>query len=393
MKSYPPDVREKAPLDLSSVQSVLEKAAERFGSRPALEFMGKRTSYAELEALANRAALGFQKLGVGPGVHVGLFLPNTPHYIIAFFGVLKAGGTVVNYSPLDALHTLQHKIEDSETDILVGLDLAALYPQAEKLLTSTRLKTLVVGEFAEMTAAPAPVKAQMTAAGMLAEVKHDDRRLAFRDLIDNDGRYTAHPLGDVKEALAVIAYTGGTTGTPKGAMLTHANLTAACSLYMEVMTRSGADLLRVGEERFLCILPLFHIYSLTVVMLLGFRLGAELVLHPRFDPAAAAKDIVDKKITVYMGVPTMHVALLSVPGAEFDGLVVAPAVRLRRSAASARRAAAVRKNRRLPVDRRLGHDRNRADRNLHPAREYREARLLRDPLPHHRDEVHRCRRP
>ena len=225
-------MRKNAPLDLSSVQSVLEKAAERFGPNPALEFMGKRTSYAELDALANRAAAGFQKLGVQPGVHVGLFLPNTPHYIIAFFGVLKAGGTVVNYSPLDALHTLQIKIEDSETDILVTLDLAALYPQAEKLLASTRLKTLVVGEFAEMSPAPGPVKAQMAAAGMLAEVKHDDRHLAFRDLIDNDGRYQAHPLGDLTEALAVIQYTGGTTGTPKGAMLTHANLTAACSLYM-----------------------------------------------------------------------------------------------------------------------------------------------------------------
>ena len=315
VKSFPPGVRTDAPLDLAPVQSVLDKAAERFGPRPALEFMGKRISYAELEALANRAAAGFQKLGVGPGVHVGLFLPNTPHYIVAFFGVLKAGGTVVNYSPLDALSTLQFKINDSETDILVSLDLAALYPQAEKLLGSTRLKTLVVGEFAEMTAAPGPVKAQMTAAGMLAEVKHDDRHLAFRDLIDNDGRYQAHPLGDLTEALAVIQYTGGTTGTPKGAMLTHANLTAACSLYTEVATRSEEGM-RVGEERVLCVLPLFHIYSLTVVMLLGFRLGAELVLHPRFDPAAAVKDIVEKKITVFMGVPTMHVALLGVPGVE-----------------------------------------------------------------------------
>jgi long-chain acyl-CoA synthetase len=315
VKSYPPNVRWNAPLDLASVQSVLEKSAERFGSRPALDFMGKRTSYAELDALANRAAAGFQKLGVKPGVHVGLYLPNTPHYVIAFFGVLKAGGAVVNYSPLDALATLQLKVNDSETDILVTLDLAALYPQAEKLIGSTRLKTLVVGEFAEMTPAPAPVKAQMTAAGMLSEVKRDDRHLAFRDLIDNDGRYQIHPLGDLADALAVIQYTGGTTGSPKGAMLTHANLTAACSLYTEVATRSE-DGLRVGEERVLCVLPLFHIYSLTVVMLLGFRLGAELVLHPRFDPAAALKDIVEKKITLYMGVPTMHVALLSVPGVE-----------------------------------------------------------------------------
>jgi long-chain acyl-CoA synthetase len=315
VKSYPPNVRWDAPLDLSSVQSVLEKAAERFGPKAALDFMNKRISYAELDALANRAAKGFQKLGVKPGVHVGLYLPNTPHYVIAFFGVLKAGGVVVNYSPLDALPTLQLKVNDSETDILVTLDVASLYPQAEKLLASTRLKTLVIGEFAEMTPAPAPIRAQMAAAGMLAEVKRDNAHVAFRDLVDNDGRYEAHPLAALADELAVIQYTGGTTGSPKGAMLTHANLTAACSLYAEVMTR-GEEGMRAGEERVLCILPLFHIYSLTVVMLLGFRLGSELVLHPRFDPAAAVKDMVDKKITVYLGVPTMHVAILSVPGVE-----------------------------------------------------------------------------
>jgi long-chain acyl-CoA synthetase len=315
VKSYPPNVRWDAPLDLSSVQSVLEKAAERFGPKAALDFMNKRISYAELDALANRAAKGFQKLGVKPGVHVGLYLPNTPHYVIAFFGVLKAGGVVVNYSPLDALPTLQLKVNDSETDILVTLDVASLYPQAEKLLASTRLTTLVIGEFAEMAPAPASVRAQMAAAGMLAELKRDDRHVAFRDLIDNDGRYEAYPLGALADELAVIQYTGGTTGSPKGAMLTHANLTAACSLYAEVTTRAEEGM-RVGEERVLCILPLFHIYSLTVVMLLGFRLGSELVLHPRFDPAAAVKDIVEKKITVYLGVPTMHVAILSVPGVE-----------------------------------------------------------------------------
>ena len=115
VKSYPPSVRQNAPLELSSVQSVLENASRRFGTRPALDFMNKRTTYAELDALANRAAAGFQKLGVGPGMHVGLFLPNTPHYVIAFFGVLKAGGGVVNYSPLDALPTLQLKIEDRKS--------------------------------------------------------------------------------------------------------------------------------------------------------------------------------------------------------------------------------------------------------------------------------------
>jgi long-chain acyl-CoA synthetase len=316
VKSYPPGVRWDAPLEISSLQSVLDTAAQRFGQLPALQFMDNRIAYSELESLANRAAAGFQKLGVGPGVHVGLYLPNTPHYVIAFFGVLKVGGTVVNYSPLEALRALEFKIGDSETDILVTLDVAALYPQAEKLLASTRLKKLIVGEFAEWALAPGPVKAHMTAAGMLSEVKYDDRRLVFRDLLDNDGRFEAHPLGDPKDALAVIQYTGGTTGSPKGAMLTHANLTAACAQYCEIATRTETDALRAGEERTLCILPLFHIYALSVVLILGLRLGAEIILHPRFDPAAAARDIALKKITVYAGVPTMHVAILNLPGVE-----------------------------------------------------------------------------
>ncbi len=316
VKSYPSGVRWNAPLELSSVQSVLETAAERFGPLPALEFMDKRISYAELDALANRAAAGFQKLGVRPGVHVGIFMPNTPHYVIAFFGVLKAGGTVVNYSPLDALRTLQFKIDDSETEILVTLDLASLYPQAEKLLASARLRTLIVGDFAEMALAPGPVKAQMAAAGMLAEVQRDDRHVAFRDLIDNNGRYQVHPLGGVAEALAVIQYTGGTTGAPKGAMLTHANLTAACAQYMETTIRTDPTSVGEGQERTLVVLPLFHIYALSAVMILGIRLGAELVLHPRFDPAAVAKDIAEKKITIFPGVPTMHVAILNLPGIE-----------------------------------------------------------------------------
>ncbi len=315
LKSYPAGVRWDAPIERGSVQSVLAESARRFGPLPALQFMDKRIAYSELEALSDRAAAGFQKLGVGPGVRVGLYLPNTPHYPIAFFGVLKAGGTVVNYSPLDALRTLELKIQDSETDILVTLDAAALYPQAEKLLASTRLKKLVVGEFAEYALAPGPVRAFMTAQNMLSEVGAGDRTVAFRDLLDNDGRRQARDIGDPKEALAVIQYTGGTTGLPKGAMLTHANLTAACAQYMET-TKSQPDPLEEGKERFLCVLPLFHIYALSVVMMLGLRLGAELVLHPRFDAAAVAKDIVLKKITVYAGVPTMHVALLSLPGVE-----------------------------------------------------------------------------
>ncbi len=134
IKSYPSPARWDAPLALGPVHEILDTAAAQFGDRPAVEFMGKRATYRQLLALANRAAKGFQQLGVGPGVHVGLYLPNTPHYLVAFFGILKAGGTVVNYSPLDAAQVLAHKVEDSETSILVTLDLPMLLPQMEPLV-------------------------------------------------------------------------------------------------------------------------------------------------------------------------------------------------------------------------------------------------------------------
>lgn len=315
IKSYPPGVRWDAALNLAPVQTILEESAGRWPDKPAVEFMGKRITYRELDGLANRAAKGLQKLGVRRGVHVGLFLPNTPHYIIAFFGVLKAGGTVVNYSPLDAAKVLEHKVEDSETDVMITLDLGVLYPQMDRLLGATRLKTLVVGEIAEMSPAPDMVRAGLQKAGQLVPVPFDDRRMRWSALLDNDGAYAPEPLGDLADEIAVLQYTGGTTGLPKGAMLTHANLSAACAQYVET-TRTEPPTMEEGVERVLAVLPPFHIYALSVNMLLGLRLGAELVLHTRFEVAAVVKDIVEKRITSFPGVPTMYVAIINHPGIE-----------------------------------------------------------------------------
>jgi long-chain acyl-CoA synthetase len=312
ISSYPAPARWDAPLAVGPVYEILDTAAERFGDRPAVEFMGKRATYRQLHALADRAAKGFQQLGVRPGVHVGLYMPNTPHYLVAFFGVLKAGGTVVNYSPLDAAQVLAHKIEDSETSVLVTLDLPMLLPQMEALVGTGRFTTLVVGGLEDLAFFP-------EFAG-----PHEDiapgavGRIAFRTLLANDGTYQPYAFGDPAETLAVLQYTGGTTGLPKGAMLTHANLTAAMSQYIET-TNIEPPVLAPGEERMLLVLPLFHIYSLTSCMLLGMRLGVEIVLHTRFDAEAVAKDLAAKRITLFMGVPTMFTALLAYPGlAELD---------------------------------------------------------------------------
>jgi long-chain acyl-CoA synthetase len=267
------------------LHAILEESAKKWADKPALEFMGRQINYRELNDLANHAAKGLQNLGVKPGVHVGLYLPNTPHYVIAFFGVMKAGGTVVNYSPLDAEKVLEHKVEDSQTDFLVTLDLKALYPQMARLLGKTRLKKLIVGEMAEMTRAPDSVRGDMSRTDQLAPVPSDDRHSTFQQLLDNDGKCQLYALGDLKEAIAVLQYTGGTTGLPKGAMLTHANLSAATSQCLETI-QTEPPVLEEGKERVLAVLPPFHIYALTVNMLLGLRLGAELVCIPASRRAA-----------------------------------------------------------------------------------------------------------
>ena len=314
-RSYPAALHWDAPIPLRAVHSILDDAVARWPERPAIDFMGKVIDYREFGALADKAAKGLQLLGVGPGVHVGLFLANTPHYLIAFFAVLKAGGVVVNYSPLDAQQVLAHKVADSQTDVMITQDLALLYPQMDKLLHSTRLKTLVVGNLGEMSAHPAGVNARLLAAGQLSEVLFDDRHVTFASLLDNDGVYTPHDIGDPATALAVLQYTGGTTGLPKGAMLTHGNLSAANQQYWLTNTYGGAELTE-GQERFLAVLPPFHIYALSVNMLLGVRLGATNILHTRFEVEPVLKDLAAKQVTVFCGVPTMYTALNNHPGVE-----------------------------------------------------------------------------
>ncbi len=307
IRSYPPGVSWDAEIDVMPVYRMLDAAAERAPHRRAIEFLGKGMTYAQLQDHVNRAARGLQLLGVQPGMKVGLYLPNTPHYVIAFFAVLKAGATVVNYSPLDAERVLEHKIDDSDTDIVITLDLQSLYPLMERLLSKTRLKALVVGNMGEMSASPDATQSALREEGQLSEVAWDARRLRFAQLLDNDGQCAVVEPADLHEAVAVLQYTGGTTGLPKGAMLTHANLSAGCSQAM--LNLCGPQGLAFGAETFLVVLPLFHIYALTFNLLLGIRLAARLVLHARFDVAAAVRDLAERQVTVFFGVPTMFTAI------------------------------------------------------------------------------------
>ncbi|RZI93924.1 MAG: long-chain fatty acid--CoA ligase, partial [Variovorax sp.] len=239
--SYAPGTTFDAPLRATLVTRLFSESAARWPDRTALRFEGRAFSYAEFDALTDRMAEGLQRLGVQPGTHVGLYLPNTPHYFIAFFGVLKAGGVVVNYSPLDAGAVLEHKIGDSHTDLIVTLDTPALFSKMNGYLDSTRLKTLVVGTRDEFGAAGA--------AGD-SGIAWDARRVRFADLlVAAPGAAPFAPPAVAVESVAVLQYTGGTTGHPKGAMLTHANLSTAVAQLQAMLIDTGT--LELGAERFL----------------------------------------------------------------------------------------------------------------------------------------------
>lgn len=308
--SYPADVPHEPEHSGRSVHQMLTDAAAQWPERVAVNFMGRDLSYTELEQLVSRAAAGFQKLGVGPGVHVGLYLPNSPHGTISFLGVLRAGGVVVNYSPLDAERILEHKIGDSETDIMVTVDLKALLPNMAGFLDTSRLRKLVVGTVEEFSAQPEAVRAQLAEAGELVDLPVNDKVVTFAWLIDNDGSYQRHAEANDLERLAVLQYTGGTTGAPKGAMLTHGVIASAADQLGTALKTTVSS----GEEKVLAVLPPFHIYSIVVNMLFGLRNGASLYQHIRFDPQQALETIEKENITVFPAVPTMLSALLAFPG-------------------------------------------------------------------------------
>ena len=302
-KSYPADVDWRAPIPAAPLYRLLDDAVARHGDRPAIDFMDRVTSYRTLGALADRAAEGFQKLGVGKGRRVGLLLPNCTAFVVAYYGVLKAGGTVVNFNPLYAIEEIKAQIEDSEADILVTLDLALLYDKARAALEQTRLTHLVICPMAEMLPGLKRLLFPLVKRRELAAVARDSRHVFFKALIANAGNPTPVDI-DVENDIAVLQYTGGTTGTSKGAMLTHANLYANTAQSVMIFPD-----LEAGAEAMVGVLPLFHVFAMTVVMNFSIRTGTKMILLPRFELDSLLKVVDRKRPTFFPAVPTIYIAI------------------------------------------------------------------------------------
>ncbi|MDP3895457.1 MAG: AMP-binding protein [Mesorhizobium sp.] len=282
------------------IHDIVDRAAEKWGEKSAIEFRGRTISYAVLRDQIAAAAERFAERGVKSGDRVALLLPNTPWHPIAFFGALKAGAVVVHLSPLDAPRVLRHKIADSGASLLVTTNFDGLATLAAGLVADGTVGGMLVGDDA--------LWSDSVDTGALPQgsgIQPFDLRSAPR------AAASAH-IPDLDD-LALLQYTGGTTGMPKAAQLTHRNLSSAVSSYDLWYTGNGLS--RPGEDRVLLFLPLFHIYGLTTVLLRGLRNGHTILLRSRFDPLAALDDI-EAGATSLPGVPTMWIALAQTPGFE-----------------------------------------------------------------------------
>src|SRR6476646_9111999 len=302
-KFYPEGVRWDDPIARGTLPELLSNAATQYGARPAIEFRDRAISYAELEAMVEVAASAFLRAGYGNNISVALFLGNSPDHPVNFFGALKAGARIVHLSPLDGERALSHKLSDSGARVLVTSDLATLLPMALKFLEKGLLDRLIVCEDDDWGAVGNPH----------TPIPDHPAIVTFKAFVAGATRPAQWPKVSADD-VAPLQYTGGTTGLPKRAMLSHGNLMSAVSIYDVWGKKARAERNAIG--RVICVLPLFNIFALTVILLRSLERGDLISLHQRFELDAVMRDIEVKRATAFPGVPTMWIAIASLPDLE-----------------------------------------------------------------------------
>jgi len=288
-----------------TMPAMLAGSVAAYPDAPLVEFMGRYYSYSEIQAEALAFAAGLQRLGIGKGDRVGLFLPNVPAYPAAYFGAMIAGATAVNFSPLYTVAELDAQVADSGTRLLVTLDVPALLPTACAVLRESSLERLVVARLAEMLPWAKGLAVRLFGRRQLSPLPAQEDVIAWRDCLA--AGLPSPVVLDAERDLALIQYTGGTTGTPKGAMLTHQNLTA------NARQVDAVDPFHDRADRIMGVLPLFHVFANTCVLNRTVVKGGCIAMLPRFEAGQALKTMERIRASSFPGVPTMYQALLDHP--------------------------------------------------------------------------------
>ncbi|WP_246848263.1 long-chain-fatty-acid--CoA ligase [Sphingomonas beigongshangi] len=293
--------------------ALLDASARRFPNRVAVDFLGATTTWGALAEAVDRAAAGLQALGVVKGMRVALCLPNTPYYPILFYATLKAGGIVVNVNPLYVERELAHLIHDSGAEIIVTCDLAEIQARVLKVSRETGIRHVVSCPIADVLPGIKKVAYKLLKRKEIGRAPRDAMHLHYRDLMAK-GKVPA-AVAVSPDEVAVLQYTGGTTGLPKAAMLSHANIVA----------NTDAMLVHVGgetpdQDRVMGVLPLFHVFALTNVLTFSTLVGAEMILLPRFEMKQLLAALKRTRPTYFPAVPTIYNALANLSDADVPDL-------------------------------------------------------------------------
>lgn len=307
-KNWPEGVPKSIDYPRVPLSSLLEETAREFPDRDAIIFLGKKISYRELNRLVNKFATALYNMGIRKGDVVALYLPNMPQFVIAYYGALKIGAIVTGISPLFIERELEFQLSDSEAKAIVLLD--ALFPRFEKVWKKTKVEFVVVARLAEYMPSIKAFLGILLKKIPTAKISHRENVYFFKEVVEKASEQPPKIDINPEEDLAALQYTGGTTGLPKGAMLTHFNLVSnaiSCSAWLRA---------KRGEDVSLSVLPLFHIYGMTVAMNFTIYAGGTIVLLPRFDVREVLKSIEKYKVTLFPGVPTIYALIVNHPEAK-----------------------------------------------------------------------------
>ena len=298
----------------TSMVSVFDEIVKKYPDNPCTDFLGAIISYGEMGEMTNRFAAGLKAKGYGKGDRIGIYLPNIPYYVAAYFAILKIGATVVNFNPLYTVDEVRFQAGDASISAMITLDIKRLYDKISELVDDDTIETIIVCPFADMLTGFKSIMYKMFKSSGIASVTSSDRVLLWDDLCNNDGSFTPASI-DLNNDIALLQYTGGTTGTPKGSMLTHANIAISVR-----QTLRWCPQLDEGNERIMGILPFFHVFAMTTVLNFGIATGSLMILLPKFEQPLAAKTFSRTGATIMPGVPTLYKALMDYEDMDADSL-------------------------------------------------------------------------